>query len=377
MPRNLFLYFSCLLLISSSFANECIIAKCGAIQQSLTNNINENICAIESINDQNRATQTFQSCPESMSSCAFSGANQKSYCYKEKTAFDYYSNPGESCAEADDCITGVCDFGICRGNEAGAQCFQDPDCDMGLFCNTKERKCENYRQIGETCDILNHKCVNWAACFNNKCVELLSLPVGEAITGENISGSNPALCSALTLFRNSKNELVCAEGYKLSGPIERHSVNDTCKYTLNAEDGVKIVEFEPQCGLSKSGAFYCPLGYGDLQEQLSQLRSFLSKGPICPISSSLTFDCNNTKGIEGRESALAALYLTKNLKGIDFSQQSVRIRNNDDCVKKMLTADYWNHMTKDDTQETDACTSLHFSALYAAVVVLTLFLEIL
>jgi len=212
--------------------------------------------------------------------------------------------------------------------------------------------------------------------LNDKCVGLLSLPVGQVVSGMSIKGGSPYLCATLSVAPNSNLELVCAEAYKLIGPIERQSINDTCKYTRAGSNGLEMQELDPQCGMSKSRSYYCPPGYGDLQEQLNQIRDFFSKEPICPRSSTLKFDCKNTEGIEGRDSALAALYLTNYLEDLNFSYKSVAIRNNDACIKKMFTGEYWSYMTDDNTQETNGSIRLHFSMLASVVLIITAMLQV-
>ena len=61
--------------------------------------------------------------------------------------------PGTTCSENADCISNSCnknvDPSVCVGSFEGVACTHNNQCNVGLFCNTGEGKCEKVKGLNE------------------------------------------------------------------------------------------------------------------------------------------------------------------------------------------------------------------------------------
>jgi len=242
--------------------------------------------------------------------------------------------PGIECSIDSECLSGPCLNGICRGADKGGKCEVDHDCDIDTFCDKQAKRCQYLSHENQHCDE-NKPCYSWAVCLSNQCVIKFSKLVGESVPDHD---KNHLACET-AYTKADEQGIKCTLGPKLQGAVHRNWKNLTCKYYAGNDvqpDAATI----PVCGYSNVGSFYCPLGIGDLYDRMQDLKAFMQKMPKCHIDDH-RFECKEAKLLPERKRAIAALWFTEGLTN-GISTASSYIEDNDECVKEMITYDFWN-----------------------------------
>ena len=242
--------------------------------------------------------------------------------------------PGDACGGNNVCSGAgdQCQSGFCKGQQAGTQCGDQPDCDVGLMCvnmnpGIVNDTCQAQVQVGGNCGlpITDDNCVNNAVCINGKCVQMFSKGIGAIV-----SVDYAAFACSTGFFKSypPTGEAVC-----LPPPVSPNVPQpQTCTpgSVCLSSDGAWSVPCE--CGLNPQGLAFCPPFPGDdiyqtyfnYMVQYTQSASvnnchFLNMGQEqCGVGTTLWTNLNEAKAT------------------LDFY---VRVQSNDKCVTAVYNSD--------------------------------------
>lgn len=230
--------FLCIFLIGivNSFKlPHCNIYKCA-------NDLGTDVC----IKNDEMFVYSLKSCSGSKL-CNFTASEKNSMCK------DHINNrfPGEYCTVNDECMIGICYNYNCMRNDSQINCTTDIECNVGYYCNTMNKTCENIKKLGQNCS-LSEKCDSGLACGDNKCVKIGSLELNSTVI-------SPSACKTFYSFQKH-----CKDGPKLNrnnipgfGPIECTS---ECHYfSKHTNYNLPCV-----CGMDSTQKYYCNPGPGDM-----------------------------------------------------------------------------------------------------------------
>ena len=199
--------------------------------------------------------------------CNISLGSTPSNCYREPERPSSLL-PGEACIHNTDCYSpGSCLNGLCRGLQKGENCSFDQECDLLLFCDGGF--CHLLGEVGTQCHIYK-KCKEYLVCNMNICTIPGSLP------NEQLSTSPLACNTYYNMLFTSDSKYHCVDAptlkHKIQGstltPPTCQQMGGQCSYSLTHEKTTQIFTQPCRCGLNKEGNSYCPLGRGDMKEQV-------------------------------------------------------------------------------------------------------------
>eukprot|EP00831_Metopus_contortus_P083940 TRINITY_DN9416_c0_g1_i3.p1 TRINITY_DN9416_c0_g1~~TRINITY_DN9416_c0_g1_i3.p1 ORF type:complete len:356 (+),score=39.23 TRINITY_DN9416_c0_g1_i3:180-1247(+) len=227
------------------------------------------------------------------------------------------SYPGEYCEKKSECLSGECNNNKCAGKNADDDCKHDSDCNPGLYCSLN--KCKETIQIGKECDE-SSRCEVASFCHNKTCTLYGSIANGKPALAPAACKSfymYEGNCSVRPTLKENKNNSCPADGF--------------CKYTIKRDEKEIFLSIPCQCGY---GGPSCPPGLDqvslfDYSKYLdSSLNSLchVSRGPLC-------YDKKHDSMSENFYDALISYTRVTNWPSI---------YNNSECIKKMLSSDYWN-----------------------------------
>jgi hypothetical protein len=203
---------------------------------------------------------------------------------------NYSLAPGENCTYPGSCYSGTCTNGVCVGSPNGEECAYDIECDIGMACNAGV--CSSVATVGSACDFVNLKCDPRLICNMGVCVAQGSVDIGKA-------ADNALACKSMYIAPQAATSAntVCTAGPKLENKQASNTVlspcpNDSvCRYTTSLSDNSVYVEAgQCQCGRGPTQNLYCPLGKGDLANDVLVYFNFtahqakachISKGVFC------------------------------------------------------------------------------------------------
>ena len=178
--------------------------------------------------------------------------------------------PGEKCdKDLYPCINGIeCVKGKCKGKKKNEDCVDFIDCEVGLFCNSTNMKCENQKDEGEYCKD-SWECKNYLGCYKNNCIKYGSLKSNMKNTVEESLFSNDEekryyLCEYGKL--DSTKTYCVTTDYDSDWFFNYGKVlydnkfieckkDEYCYYT----EGVGNFSLKCSCGYNEKGKGYCPI----------------------------------------------------------------------------------------------------------------------
>jgi hypothetical protein len=178
----------------------------------------------------------------------------------------YIKYPGEVCNSDQECLSQICFFGKCSGSKLGDLCDHTfVPCQLGLTCI--ESVCQSPKKINETCS-LTADCENTLLCFNSRCIELFSLPIGTdlKLSSNDVSQKrvlpfvNPQYyCETFSVSQDMVcNEYDYEEEFLKTHYIDQEGfINCTYGEMCRFSDGRYIYEVACQCGNNPDGIAYC------------------------------------------------------------------------------------------------------------------------
>lgn len=270
--------------------------------------------------------------------------------------------PGDTCANDEQCFhQSNCTDGVCNGRPSGETCYQRGECDVDLYCNNENSKCEADLKTGASCVSGQFDgCEFHNDCFEGKCVRYYSLDYGTVV-----SMSERKLCKSNFVFMNnvtSKYECSHNPQYLGGDDYSRDEPSQSCEFEIppnNASGSPTKIKRDAYPGFNQDGKYYCDKGGREskLQGWLEKIRTHYSIDWKCHLMSA------------GRHCKV----ITDDKKGYVYYLETVfnkeaetsswaNYANNADCVKQTVTNEYWDNLKKADT-----ASALAVGAILAAV----------
>jgi hypothetical protein len=251
--------------------------------------------------------------------------------------------PGSSCSSNSACISGVCTSGICVGLAEGSSCSLTQDCNLGLHCNST-KFCSSLINAGQDGCESDFDCALNSACNlvsgTGKCVELMSLKKGDAVTCSASNGHSLFCETGTCTITNAVTSAgTCTSAPKLSsGTFPKIcGANSDC---VGSNSEGETFSSSCDCGYNQFGHSYCQAFPGDEPWAI-----FLPVYKTVTQTNSVTA-CHSQNRYSG--ACLDALAQQKNLDLNDAV--SVLYYNatnygdflyNDACVKATVNSYYW------------------------------------
>jgi hypothetical protein len=155
------------------------------------------------------------------------------------------------CTDALSCYKSTCVKGICVGASHGGSCTSTFNCDPGLMCDVMQGVCVSLGGSGSPCASM-WECENEHGCANGKCVEFVSLNLGEYCYADYF-------CKSYHCQDN-----VCLNPPKsVSMPMSCTANTNCTSAPFNTTDGLITIQGVCSCGQNPSGTAYCSLFHGD------------------------------------------------------------------------------------------------------------------
>lgn len=266
--------------------------------------------------------------------------------------------PGDSCLTDEECYgAGFCYQGVCQASNpnVGAACNSTLDCSTDQYCFSS--KCKAVQAPMSTCENQEESCPFGTVCttyqdsvnFFGKpnqstlkhCVPLFSqdLKMEDADYSTQLGTDEPLLCkTGYAMFEEDHwwcmNPPVSTTTYKMG--FEQGA---KCFYKayLDKEnpDNEAIQQDFALCGFNTDQKAYCNQREGDkaYQNYLFKYKNILSKGVKCNPLSKKCHDLYSKSGFE--EIERQATYIV-------VPGGNANVAQNDDCVKRSITNQYWN-----------------------------------
>jgi hypothetical protein len=147
---------------------------------------------------------------------------------------------------------------MCEGQAEYESCTRDNECSPGLYCGGGQQ-CLKVKGDSQACQ-RDEECKNTMGCSLGKCTEYGSV--------ENYEESDKDLVCKSGFSRkiDDASRSICVPSPQIVDKIgpdyQCESLTDTCKYQVSGSQPFTF-ELPCACGLSPSGASYCPNVYTD------------------------------------------------------------------------------------------------------------------
>ena len=257
-------------------------------------------------------------------------------------------HPGDPCQYGDECYSGSCLNGFCRGIAEGQSCRSSEECNVGLYCESLNYlfTCQPLIYTGSSGCGSDYDCVNSAGCNYGAngppgvCVTYYTLPLGSQVACSVDGLSN--LCGSGACYNGGNGLLgICVPPPVSSSPLPTLcTVGGQC--TGRNQVGQSFVG-TCVCGYNGNGSSYCKPFIGDAPgiNYLTATISFLAPaGPIglCQTTRRFSQDCFDLVaqniGQDPRIWYSQYLYFTYYPYLVD----------NDECVKATYTNEYCDNL---------------------------------
>ena len=266
--------------------------------------------------------------------------NLTSYQCQASIVTEQLSFVGEPCKASSNCYISTCVNSTCRGLGINKSCSSNYQCDIGLRCSSSNNTCQPQLLPGQTGCKSYLDCVNWATCnkttTNNKgtCVGYSSVPLGSIVS--DCSGGFSYMCKMGSCGKTSlfSNLAVCTYPAISNFPLPKTCTADTqCLGT----SGGQTVTSTCGCGINPFGQSYCEPFLGDLP----------GKNMIATWNAALKLagKCNTARRSSDACMKMIGLYKNTTQATLGFYSYSL-YQNNDECIKSILTDDYWLDYSK-------------------------------
>jgi len=257
--------------------------------------------------------------------------------------------PGEPCDQSTHCLHSSCVSGTCEGTPQGGSCETTQECNPGLYCDldpnnsTLSFVCLPLKGYGEPC-ISEFQCKTTAGCgyangSNGKiCIEYFTLgdshPVECAKSGEN------DLCKSGTCYNVPGKSL----GYCTSPPSydvfpkECRSSGECLAQNVLGEEFVG----ECSCGYNPQAKSYCSPFLADEagMAYFQEIQSYLTNPSmvVCQTTRRHSTTCAKMVAEQMKRNPLVPY-----IKILNYTNFAKYI-DNDQCVKDVFTANFWNNI---------------------------------
>ena len=246
--------------------------------------------------------------------------------------------PGESCKVNTDCLSESCTNFICDGTAQGGACSSSSECDIGLYCVSKDFKftCQPLIQAYNFGCGSDYDCVQYSGCQYTSsgppgtCIPYFSLAIGQVTPCNN---GVSLLCSTGACYGSGFTG-TCALAPTSSLPL-----GTSCNY--NGQCNGKNAQRQTfagtcTCGYNNQGLSYCNPFLGDAPgiAYLKEMKKYYKAGGAvnsCQTTRRFSPDC-----YASFSSTFESVYL-------NFTQMPLFL-GNDQCVKSVYTAYYWNNL---------------------------------
>ena len=217
------------------------------------------------------------------SQCIISLTTDRSTC-TEEPAPPNSKYPGERCTSSLSCIWGTCTDHICISGNIYTPCTADVECNVGLYCHNNTGTCMGWKLVNQYCDIYT-KCASYLICDLNLCCVVGGKNVGEI-------AYSPLACATLytspvdaaytyTYIVGGYGHITyyCANGpyligYNATVPLPC-PYSGLCEYNLTMGARSTVVYRDCQCGITQKGESYCPLGMGDMAQEINDVMIYI------------------------------------------------------------------------------------------------------
>lgn len=247
--------------------------------------------------------------------CDFYPANNtESLCQAARIELSF---PGEYCEKNEDCLSGSCATGLCKGKILKDKCADDSECNAGMYCSNA--MCTMLSPLGGPCGA-GVQCQVGSVCNIGKCVAIGSLKDGTA-------SDNYLACASMSM----KNR-VCIVGSKAAANIIAAGyVCPAVKYCSYTDGSTAPC----LCGISSDGLKRCNKGKGETNPQnyIAYAATIVKDFSKCHISKGVLCLYKNETSMP-KEFYLA--YKTY----VDL-MNSLSVMANPDCAKNTLNRLYW------------------------------------
>ena len=225
--------------------------------------------------------------------------------------------PGEICATSTECLSQLCQGGVCRGKAVGLQCTMHDECDVGLICSTMRAVCVPQVGEGSFCSS-DDECANDCLCYNGKCALILSLPNGSPFSGW-MSPNAIFLCSSGYIAKNQ-----CTAAPKNKNPPDFACLNDYDCGVIFPDQSTGTGHC--YCGFNAYGLSYCQAQAGDTEFDpvKAGLLSIRNETTKCHYSLSLSSRCPALAALSQYDSFLNSYYLYYYRHGVIGVEDCVR-----------------------------------------------------
>lgn len=284
--------------------------------------------------------------------------------------------PGDKCSKTTEC------FGLANETECSTVCKTKRGenqfcintgtgsdtilgtkwCDVGLYCDTKNKKCVKQLDIGATCTAAeqcptNSACIKVNSNANFVCTKYWSLAEGDKFDSTMMRqagfflSTKDACASHHTITPNQATPLVfeCRKAttgnYTKEEQLKRaNGPSNDCGYTKyeDATDKTKaqIGADTAICGFNKDGSAYCNKRKGDswFQDVFKKMKDINTAGLKCHALSSLT-TCGAAQTTVGDK--LMKEWTRELLATDEYGYGWSLYASNDNCVASSMTGSYW------------------------------------
>jgi hypothetical protein len=241
--------------------------------------------------------------------------------------------PGSQCSTAEDCLSNICEGGICI-NKDGDACEEHSQCPAGRGCigENGRKQCKDLLTEGTGPCSSDYDCKRHLGCYNGICTKYFSLEDGSSLI-------------SVSKVREPLPLSLCKSGFEFEGScasLKRISTHCTssneCRYELNGKETFSSDYCE--CGYSNDGKKYCKLGSEDPESKdfISKAIQFLQSNDNCHTLER-SGQCNYYKKYPDT-------FLQTTLTGQVYSNSYKLIldyhkyEKTDDCTKAVLIPEY-------------------------------------
>lgn len=376
--RSLIALFAMMLTwMSVSAENQCRIFNCGSIASESDTN---QTC----VHIQTTANHIVATCRNDNYTCGANSwtnptqanANKTCFLNKDPALANYTRLAGETCFNSTQCFNSnaavnasVCEIptgkrvGFCRGNvPINGACTRGDSryCNAGAYCLSSNNTCQAAKTEGQVCSQTNLCrfgliCVASNDAQNNfTCHKSGSLTNNQNFTityveeVDEFFGVN-SLCPGHTVNNtDSPNKRTCRPGDlsddQNESQLKRSGVDQICNFTTFHGPGIlanqnKSSSELAECGFNKDSSAWCRKRKGDkwFQEAYKKFIATDFSQLYCHSQSKVAecYEFHYGNAVDIHTTFANALFEVSSITGF------ARVANNDDCVAKSVTANFW------------------------------------
>ena len=284
--------------------------------------------------------------------------------------------PGDLCSSNYQCLSSLCEKGMCVGIHSGGLCpNDDSDCNPGLFCSPSTGKCAPLLAIGSlTACTRSSQCAMNAGCnFDPEtglgiCTAYYSVAKDGSVSDCGLSSIIPgggstyvkysAFCSSGTCALQSGTKAGIYAGTCVSFYKSQNSLPQSCNFgptdcpMINADNALAYGKCS--CGMSNTIDRYCSVDFGDQPwiDFFSWMQVYLSNSTTYYSGSCHTYRRGLDQLCMLKVGGVPRLMQYQEKWNLAYNYAT--IVNADNCTLQVYNSDYWtayqyNHVfTPDD-----------------------------